>query len=399
MYPISEKAVRNWIAAAKEGKLELALYEKGDKTYIANTSQNAAIIEKLVEERRKFVNTRGRKAVRPRERFYELLNKDQIFDVITHLETHNEIPLKYSYFEEGAGFWDKYSQKLATEEMPNILNQTVELLEINTDYLLYLVNTYDKINVIDIGPGNGQPVKGFLENLLKKNKLNRYIALDISQSMLDKLEQNTTKWFGQDFPFEGYIKDIAHDRFKDVLGEDAVGGKDNNVCNIVLLLGCTLANFRSPSDSLRLIYNSIGANSLLVYSLMLDSDKTKRYFDFSISATTQKTGKVSLRTLLMVDYLGIDSSLYDLEQFFDDERNRRVGQIRLKAAVDIEFQVSDFARKVHFNKGDVIELWSNRHQTADEVIDELDQCGFSMLQSSQTIDHEYILVISRVKKR
>jgi uncharacterized SAM-dependent methyltransferase len=142
----------------------------------------------------------------------------------------------------------------------------------------------------------------------------------------------------------------------------------------------------------------MGPNDLLIYSLMLDSDANKRYFDFSVQpVTSTKTKNVPLRSLLLVNYLNIDQSMYDVEQFYDEERNRRIVQIRLTTALTVEFHMGDFLRRVSFDKGDTIELWSNKHQTADEMLAQLRECGFKLLQTSQSKDHEYILAISEVK--
>lgn len=61
IYKVSEKSVRNWIEAAQSGKIELQLFEHNGKYFIANTSKNTTIIEKLVEKGKKFRNTRGHK--------------------------------------------------------------------------------------------------------------------------------------------------------------------------------------------------------------------------------------------------------------------------------------------------------------------------------------------------
>lgn len=399
-YPISEKAIRNWIASAKDHKLDLELHEDDGKHYIADTSKNAAIIERLVNERKKYVNSKARKTVKPRDVFYEIYNQDQIFDIITNIETYGEVPLKYSYFNEGAEYWDRYSQKLASEDTPNILNRTVDLLDVNAKYLMSLIQGYSKINVVDIGPGNGQPAQSFVKRLIDDKRLNRYIAIDISQSMLDKVEQNMQSWFGDNFPYEGYARDVTHDRFRDVLGEDAVGPESDSVCNLVLLLGCTFANFRAPSDALRLVHSSLGPNDLLAYSLMLDSETSKRYFDFNVSTPAipqDSETRVPYRSFLTIDHLNIDPSMYEFELFFDNEKKCRIGQIRLKIALTIEFEFNNFSRSIALNKGDTLIIWRNKHQTATEMLDQLQDCGFNPLQVSQSSDHEYIFAISEVK--
>lgn len=395
MYPVSEKAVRNWVAAAKEGKLELSLHEKNGKAYVANTSRNAAILDRLVNDRKKYVNSKSRKTVQPTQKFYEIYNKDQIFDIITNLETYSEIPLKYSYFNSGAEYWDKYSQKLASEEVPNIYNRTVDLLHLNSDYLFNILNNYSKVNILDIGPGNGLPAKQFLGELMSKDKLGRYIALDVSQTMLDIVQENMTSWFGDDFRFEGYVKDVLHDRFKDVLGEDAIGVEGADTCNVVLVLGGLMANFRSPEDAWRMMHNSMGPNDLIVYSDKLDSETAKRFFDFNIDPKAVQS--LGPRHKLILDYLNIDSSMYEVEQSYEEELNCRLIQVRLKIALTIEFTFGKVVHKVRFDKGDAILVFRARQNSASFLLEQMKNSGFSLLQASQSRDHEYLLTISEVK--
>lgn len=397
MYPISEKAVRNWIAAAKEGKLELALYEKGDKTYIANTSQNAAIIEKLVEERRKFVNSRGRKTVKPKSEFYEIYNKDQIFDIITNLETYGEIPLKYSYFNGGAEYWDKYAQKLANEGVPNILNRTEQLLNIEYEYISHIIDEFDQVNVIDVGPGNGLPAKGFLEKLLSEKRLNRYIALDISRPMLEIVQKNMLQWFGNDLKFEAYEKDISQDRFKDILGVDVVSLDGKTTCNIILVLGGIMANFRSPADAWRTIHSSMGKNDVLIYADKLDSETAKRFFDFNPDPDVIES--LSPRHRLVLDYLNIDESMYNVERYFDEQESCRVIQIRFTIALTILFEFEGSTHQLNFDKGDTILIFRARQQESPVVLRQIQENGFNPLQISETRDHEYILTISEIQSK
>ena len=59
IYNVSEKSVRNWIQAARSGKLDLQLYEHNGRLAIANITKNTETIKKLAENGKKYKNSRG----------------------------------------------------------------------------------------------------------------------------------------------------------------------------------------------------------------------------------------------------------------------------------------------------------------------------------------------------
>src|SRR5688572_32840018 len=108
IYHVSEKSVRNWIAASLAGKNDLELFDHNGRQYLANTTKNEVALRKMVERGQKYVNTRARKTVRPSKKFYELYGPEQIFDMFSHIDAHRSLPLQYTYFNGGAHMWDEY---------------------------------------------------------------------------------------------------------------------------------------------------------------------------------------------------------------------------------------------------------------------------------------------------
>jgi uncharacterized SAM-dependent methyltransferase len=394
LYNVSEKTVRNWIQAASEGRLDLQLYEKNDKPYVANISKNTLIIEGLVEKGKKFKNKRGYKTISPSPKFYKTFNTKQIFDIISNLTIHRELPLKYSYLDGGANYWDKYVHRLSSESQPNMLTSTVKLLSMNTDDLERLLGTRRQVNVVDLGPGNGLPIKELLTHLQKLGRLKRYIALDISKEMLEIAEKNINEWFRGDVKFEGYIRDFGHERFDDLFAEDYSGNDEDIPINLVLLLGGTLCNLRSPDQTLQAINSSLGLDDLIIYSTKLDTANSRRFFDFNIS---QKSQELTPRHRLTLDMLNIDDSLYDVEQFYDETRRARFISIRLKVALSIEFKLANGTRCLDFKKDDSILLWRYWHQNAIDIIKQFDKNDFDLQIAAKSEDQEYLLLLSRIK--
>lgn len=395
LYNISEKSVRNWIQAAVDGRLELGLYKKEGKHFVANTAKNTLQIEQLVLKGKKYKNSRGFKIISPTPKFYDTYTTKQIFDIISNLTVHRELPLKYSYVDGGAEYWDRYAQRLADETAPNMLTSTVNLLSSNIERIDSLLGNHKSVNVVDLGPGNVLPVKEILGYLLDQGKLNKYIALDISKEMLDIAERNVRLWFDNKINFEGHIRDIDHERFDDLIGQDFSQDGADSPINLILLLGGTLCNLRSPNQALQAINNSMGLGDLFVYSTKLDTPNSRRYFDFNITPEGQE---LTPRHRLALDMLNIDKSLYETEQLFDDRKQARFIKIRFKVALSIKFELPQGIRWAEFHKGDAVLLWRYWHQDALEIINQSDQNDLNLLQAAKSNDQEHLLLISKIKR-
>ena len=393
-YHVSVRTVRNWIDSAKAGKLDLSLHTKGERTYIANTSKNKAIMDGLAVNGKKYRPHRAYKILSPRPEFYKYYSQEQIYDIVSSIEIYHEIPQQYNYFESGANTWDTYAQHLAEDESINTLNASVELLRTNTGYFDNLLASYKTVNIVDIGPGNALPVKEFLKHFLDNGKLGRYIAIDISADMIEIARRNIDKWFNGKVHFEGFQLDMTQERFTKILAKEYTKKTSKDTANLLLVIGGTLSNLRAPGSALTNIHDSMGANDFLVYEKKLDSVSTRRFFDFNTSP-----GELTLAPIFgfVVDQLNIDRSMYDLDLGYSEARRERYERIILKIALTIRFEFDDGERLVNLNKGDALLVWRSKQQTALDVINQFDQNAFYPLHTSQTNDQEYILTVSRIR--
>ncbi len=393
-YHVSDRTIRNWIEETKRGKLSLALHEQGGRAFIANTTKNLSLIEGLVSARKKFRPHHTFKVITPKPEFYKLYSQGQIYDIVSSLEIHHEIPREYNYFDGGAGSWDKYAKRLFNEETPNVLNMTVDLLKGNQNYIDNLLKKYKRVNIVDIGVGNALPIKSLVGHLIERNVLGRYIAVDISSDMLEMARRSLDRWFGDKLHFEGYLQDINYDRFGNILAEEYIKADAEETLNLILVLGGTLSNFRNPDAALRIIHDSMGLSDLLIYTNKLDSPATRRYFDFN---TSPGETVIAPTHRLVVELLNIDDSCYDLELGYDEQSRQRYERIVFKLAVSMRFDFDEGERVINFNKGDTLLIWRAWQQSALDIIHQFDRNDFYMLHSSQTDDQEYILTVSRVK--
>lgn len=393
IYKVSEKSVRNWIQAAQDGKLDLQLFSVGSKEYVANTTKNNNLIEKLVAKGRKYKNTRGYKVISPGEDFYNAYDEDNIIDIISNLDVHREIPHKYSYFGEGAKFWDGYANRMAAEPVSNLKN-CIQLLDVSDRYFDQIMADYSGVNVVDLGVGNALTVKNLLEHLIKGNHLNRYIALDTSDEMLNIAEKNILDWFGGSVKFERYIRDINYDMFNDIILEDTFTVEKKPILNIVLLLGGTIANLRDPDLALSMIGNSLGKNDLFVLSKKLDTEFARRFFDFDVDANFGSYMKEKANLSL----LGLDEDTFTLEQRFDEQNNKRVIQAKLKSDISLNFKIGKGQRVVELHKGESILLWYAHHHTMIQLLEMFDRNGFEVVQASKSKDEQYAQVVAKIKR-
>ncbi|HEX8762405.1 MAG TPA: L-histidine N(alpha)-methyltransferase [Candidatus Saccharimonadales bacterium] len=395
LYNISEKSVRNWIEAAENGKLELELYKHNGKSLIADTIGNASLVAELVEKGRKYRNSRAHKNVRPSKEFYKLFSADQVIDIISCLDIYKEIEPGYTYFGEGAVYWDKYTQKLVGEKEGNTLTNNIDLLDFDLEAIEAFTEDFDHVNVVDVGSGNCLPVRRLLSDLHEKGRLNRYIAIDISKDMLKIAEKNIHKWFDDKIKFEGFTKDIVYERFRDVLIGDTFGKDNRKTVNIVLLFGTVITNFREPEQVLHVIRDSMGKDDLLVTFLKLDSMKSRRFFDFSVESDKAILGT---QDRFILDLLNIEESFYDVEQFYDEKKKSRIIQVRLKVSLSINFELDSLQKTIELHKGDTILLWRAWHYTDFEIIGIYDKNNFSLVQATKSKDQEYLLLTSKLKK-
>lgn len=395
LYHVHQTTVANWIEAAASGKLKLTLHEHGGRKFIVKSANNVAAIEKLVAERKKFVNSGGRKLVRPVAQFYKNYSNEQVADIISSLTTYREVPAQYSYVDGGANFWDEYTWHLMGQDTKNTLKSTIQLLDTNLGNLDHLIASRRRVNVIDLGVGNALPIKGVLGYLVERGILGRYIAIDISAKMLEIAERNIKEWFGDKVAFEGYQRDMTCARFKDLIADDYLVGGDEATINLVFLLGGTLSNFRTPDDVLRTINNSMMPGDLLIHSCKLDTPYTRQHFDFSNMAASKE--RPATQDTYMLGQLGIDDAYYDLEAYFDEKLKARFLRARFKTALSIEFTSDKGSLQVELGKGEVITLLRIWHRDAQGVINQFSKNGFGMLQASQTRDHEYLLTISDLR--
>jgi uncharacterized SAM-dependent methyltransferase len=409
MYKVSEKSIRNWIDAAKSKKLNLEIIAEGSREYIINTPNNHSILKNLSQKGKKFKNTKSLKLISPKSQFYDIFSKKQIIEIINCIETYREIPMKYTYFNQGAHIWDEYVNTLLNENVSakigNYAKDTIHLMDLSLDYISSVIEEYNFVNVVDIGVGNGAPVKNLLTKLISKGKLRKYIGIDYSQEMLEVAHTNLKEWFGDDFPFEAHIKDINYDRFQDILYENSHFGRENNSCiNIVLFVGGTAGNEMHHNLPINIIKDSMGKSDIFILGQRLDTDYAKVSLAFYSSNTRPKSNVfeatlgLDAKEKWIPDILNLSEDLYEVVKLYDERSRSRFCYIVMKKDIDLVFDADGIFQKVSLVKDDKIIVWRSRHQSYEEIVQELSGTGFNIFHTSTSMNSERTIFMARTKR-
>lgn len=386
LYSISRRTVTNWIKQAQEGKLELELVNLNDVQFIAKSELNQIKIRTLVQDRRKYLNKKSMGSTSPLPSFYETYSDSQIHDIIRNLSTNRELPLQYSYFNKGAELWNAFRSE---KQRPF---DAERLIQASMSYIEHAVERYEKVNIVDVGVGNGMAARDLIEQFHNTGKLKRYIGIDISPTMLDITSKNIKEWFNDSVPVETHIRDISCETFADVIAEppDQKTQKQSTV-NIVLSLGGYISNFRNPEDMLRTINRSMGPDDIYLCNFRLNTNTVKHQVGFISKYHEQ------IKTVL--DSIGIDESQYDVEIGFSEEENIRFARIRLKRTLQIEFKLKEGSWFVELSKDETILTYrASFNDTFESPKKLFYDNGFNPLMTTQLLSHESMFVLCDLRQ-
>jgi len=191
-----------------------------------------------------------------------MLTRKQEFELVTSIKGRGEIPLKFAYLGDGAKNWDSVAKHRSAGEGINTTEAILLKKKIKT--FLDSYKTDKKINVIDIGCGNGIPVYPILEELEKQDIDYKYVPIDISKELLDLAIKNVKLKF-KNADCESFQLDFELGNFSDIVYELK---KDDSV-NLLLFLGSTLGNHSDRSRVLTNFRDSMTSDDFMIIGVEL----------------------------------------------------------------------------------------------------------------------------------
>ncbi|NJR19276.1 MAG: hypothetical protein HC785_28740 [Calothrix sp. CSU_2_0] len=333
--------------------------------------------------------------VKPSSDFYATFSEVEILEIIDALEVRCEIPLKYSYKGKGAKIWDNFYQKYIIPTWYRTSNVEIELLNNNFEYLNGGNEVCSKVNIIDVGAGNSYPIKKYISRLNKLGKVNQYIALDISESLLNISQKNFYNWFPKINYINGTL-DIENACIPKALLENKPNKNQANlensqIINIILHLGVTIGNHHNRARVFTNFRKSMKKNDFLVLTNEIGSNS---------EWNGQARGGCDYHAENIYKWIksaiGIKSEDCELVRKYDSLRDSVVANIKLLHNYTITFNIQGVEKNVRFSADDNITIWRHHKFEISQLQQELEQAGLKLVRYNTNKYSSHIIVICQV---
>ncbi|PAX52470.1 L-histidine N(alpha)-methyltransferase [Brunnivagina elsteri] len=327
--------------------------------------------------------------VKPSSDFYTTFSEVEILEIIDALEVRREIPLKYSYKGKGGKIWDNFYQKYIIPTWYRTSNVEIELLNNNFQYLNGDNLVGSKVNIIDVGAGNSYPIKKYIRQLQKLGKINQYIALDISEALLDVSQKNFKNWF----PKINYINDtldIENSCIPKTLLENEPNQNQETI-NIILHLGVTIGNHHNRSRVFNNFSKSMKKNDLLVLTNEIGSNskwngEARGGCDYHAENIYK----------WITSAIAIKSEDCQLVRKYDSVRDSVVANIKFLHNYTIIFNIQGIDKNIEFSADDNITIWRHHKFEIPQLQQELAQAGLELIRYSTNKYSSHIMAICQL---
>jgi uncharacterized SAM-dependent methyltransferase len=387
-YKVSKPTVTNWIRDAREKKNNLILIENDKKVQVQDNEHNHNELLRLSGEGRKYRRNTAHADITPSPEFYQIFDEQEIIEINRDLEIDREINFKFTYKNGGAEYWDKFYNKSVFDNSYKVPQRVKNLLKSSTDLILKRIPKSHKVNIVDIGIGNSDPVKEFLEHLDALGILNKYIAIDISPEMLDISKKNIQKWL-PDLHFESYACDVENTKFLNIFTK--IKFAHPNTVNIVLALGGTISNHENKNEVLNNISDGLGINDIFILSNGTNESNNKSALNH------HKADEIKNQALWVPAMLGFNTNNLETINKFDEQKGCKVKSIFLDKDYVLKIQKIGFSEPIEFKKGEEIVLWRHYMTNPDTLFVDLSQSRLKLVAFNTENDFSHALMICEIK--
>ena len=313
-----------------------------------------------------------------------MFSHSQISELITAIKGRGEIPLKFVYISKiGTKRWDAIA-KLRSKKVRGINQIERNLLKAKVGDFLNSFRNLKKLNVIDIGPGNGYPVIPLLHSLKKRGVQFRYVPIDISKNMLNLCIKNIKTYFPE-ISIEPVQLDFELGNFAEVTYKLRSDGSQN----LLLFLGSTLGNQSDRSRVLTNFRDSMTSDDFLIIGVELVNlykiDKIlKQYY-----------GKENEDFVFTVaEYIGIKRDDGRFEVRFNNELHRVEVYFHFLKNRKINFS----GEEIIFEKDDKLLLGYSHKFTEWIFTKVLSEIGFRIELLTTSSERSYSLVMCQPQR-
>ncbi len=334
--------------------------------------------------------TPSRRTVKPSSEFYSIFSEEEVLGIVHALEVRREIPLKYSYKGRGANIWDRFYLKYLFPRLFRTSNVEIELLRDIFEYINEKFKGCDTVNIVDVGAGNSYPVKEFIARLNKFGKINKYIALDISEELLALSRENFTKWFPP-IEFISYTIDIENSCIPNSYLKNKANLETDDIPKIILHLGVTIGNHHNRASVLKNFRYSMGKKDLLVFTNETGSNSQ---WDGRVRGGFKYHAEQVYAWIK--NKLGIRSEDCELVRKYDDKTDSLVANIKLRQDYTINFSFRGVDKNIEISEGEEITIWRHHKYEMPELLQEIERAGLQLVHYSTNKYLSHVMVICEV---
>lgn len=353
-FKVSEGTIRNWIkrSLAKELNLELVIVK--DKYLITRNLKNQAIMDNLAQDGKKYKPPQPREVIVVSESSCSHLTIEQKTSLIANLEIDKSISQKFNYLNSGGEHWSKFYQTSLEQGTYSMALSDLYFFENAFNLINDQFSNFSKINIVDIGVGNGSPALPLLKKLESLNKLNSYTGLDISQTILDTAS-NTIQSNSIKARCYYHIIDIENQSLQSILYSLKYSTSELYP-TLVLFLGGTLTNQSNVIHSGSNVTDGLLPEDRLIVSNSFNSiSSIGEKFAFKMSDENKKL------VLSFSESLGLNKRNVNYQMEYNSVS--QFTELNLVLKQDTEIIFSNPNKTLIFNKGDKIKILQNKRDT------------------------------------
>ncbi len=382
-YNVSNSTVTRWVSLAEDGRNNLQLYKVGGKVRILDNAYNHAEIIKLVQDGKKYRSNIACKRIAVNKDFYKIFPEEDVIDIISDLELKRTIKSKYVYMGEGAKYWDQ-AFNLGLRQSAT---ETIRLVREMENLLFYYLGTKDKLNIIELGPGNGLAMKEVLDTLLRQEILTKYITLDISKEMNLLSQKNLSSAF-PGLEILAYQRDFEKSHFSRIMLENkAIDG----LPNLIFHLGNALGYYPDRVRVLKNIQRGMSYDDLLLIDFNLDSEDAK----FNLGH--MKSDPASQLYSWIPNMMGIDTNVCKQVVENDATSNTDTKYLILDKDYVLSFDLFGKRRLLELFSGEKIVLWQRHLLSIEQFLEETEKSDLQVVNFSLEKNGMSVLAICKLK--
>lgn len=326
---------------------------------------------------------------KPSSEFYSIFSQEEVLEIIDALETRWEIPLKYSYKGQGAKIWHHFYLKFLQPKWYRKSNVEIDLLRDNFEYINSNIQNFSNVTIIDVGAGTSYPAKEFVNRLHQLNKINTYIALDISEGLLDVSRKNFTGWFSK-VEYKNQYLDIENSSIPEILPE-YYNSQSKDTAKIILHMGVTMGNHYNRTKVLKNFRKSMGKNDFLVFTNEIGSNSQ---WDGIARGGCKYHAEEIYQSVK--NKIGIKSEDCQLVRKYDLETDSVVANIKFQHNYTINFSFQGINKQIEIPKNKEITIWRHHKYEMPELLQELERAGMQLVHYTTNRYSSHIMAICKV---